>query len=155
MRHWLVKSEPGEYSIDDLERDGWTHWDGVRSYQARNAMREMAVGDQVLFYHSAARPPGVAGLAEVIRESYPDFTAWDPASRYHDPASTPDAPRWFMVDISFVARLPRLVALDEIKRDAELAGMTLVTRPRLSVQPVTDFEFDRIIDVARRPGPES
>ena len=109
MRHWLVKSEPGDYSIDDLERDGWTHWDGVRNYQARNAMGEMAVGDRVLFYHSAARPPGVVGLAEVIRESYPDFTAWDPASRYHDPASTPDAPRWFMVDLSFVARLPRLV----------------------------------------------
>ncbi|MET0830980.1 MAG: EVE domain-containing protein, partial [Acidimicrobiia bacterium] len=81
-------------------------------------------------------------------ESYPDFTAWDPASRYYDPASTPNAPRWFMVDIAFVARLPRPVGLGEIKRHPELAGMTLVTRPRLSVQPVTDFEFDQIIELA-------
>jgi predicted RNA-binding protein with PUA-like domain len=148
MRHWLVKSEPDEYSIDDLERDGSTHWDGVRNYQARNAMVGMAVGDRVLFYHSAVKPPGVVGLAEVVRESYPDFTAWDPTSRYYDPASTPEAPRWFMVDIAFVARLPRLVGLDEIKRNPDLADMMLVTRPRLSVQPVSDFAFDQIIELS-------
>lgn len=151
MRHWLVKTEPGEYSIDDLEREGSTHWDGVRNYQARNHMMDMAVGDRVLVYHSAAKPPGVVGLAEVVKEAYPDFTAWDPASRYHDPASTPEAPRWFMVDIGFVARLPRMVSLDEVKREPELATMALVTRSRLSVQPVDPEAFERIVDLAHRP----
>src|SRR5690606_13807863 len=86
MRHWLMKSEPNDYSIDDLERDGTTHWDGVRNYQARNLMRvQMSVGDAVLFYHSQLRPPGVVGLAEVVRDAYPDHTAWDPDSKYFDP----------------------------------------------------------------------
>ena len=151
MRHWLMKTEPGSYSIEDLERDGSTHWDGVRNYQARNSMMAMAIGDRVLFYHSAAKPPAVVGLAEVVRECYPDFTAWDPTSHYHDPASTPDNPRWFMVDIAFLARLPRIVGLDEIKQDPELAGMPLVTRSRLSVQPVSEAEFERIVDLAHQP----
>ncbi|HEX7098288.1 MAG TPA: EVE domain-containing protein [Acidimicrobiia bacterium] len=149
MRRWLMKSEPGDYSIDDLAKDGRTHWDGVRNYQARNFMRdEMQVGDPVLFYHSAVKPPGVVGLAEVVSEPYPDHTAWDPDSKYYDPESTPDDPRWFMVDIGFVKKFPRMVSLDEIKSHPELSEMVLVRRSRLSVQPVTEREFEIIVSLA-------
>ncbi len=151
MRYWLMKSEPGDYSIDDLERDGSTHWDGVRNYQARNLMRdEMKQGDRVLFYHSNAKPPAVVGIAEVVRESYPDFTSWDPSDKHFDPASTPDEPRWFMVDIGFVARLPRQVGLPELREDPELADMPLLNRSRLSVQPVTPEQYDHIVGLADR-----
>jgi predicted RNA-binding protein with PUA-like domain len=144
-----MKSEPGDYSIDDLAKDGRTHWDGVRNYQARNFMRdEMQVGDPVLFYHSAVKPPGVVGLAEVVSEPYPDHTAWDPDSKYYDPESTPDDPRWFMVDIGFVKKFPRMVSLDEIKSHPELSEMVLVRRSRLSVQPVTEREFEIIVSLA-------
>ncbi|HEX2153912.1 MAG TPA: EVE domain-containing protein [Acidimicrobiia bacterium] len=149
MRHWLMKTEPDAYSIDDLAADGTTHWDGVRSYQARNLMRdEMKVGDMVLFYHSQLRPPGVAGLAEVVRESYPDHTAWDPDSKYFDPKSTPEEPRWFMVDIGFVRKFDRLITIDELKEYPELSDMVLLNRSRLSVQPVTKDEFDFVVGLA-------
>ncbi len=150
MRHWLVKSEPGDYSIEDLRRDGTTHWDGVRNYQARNFMRDMQIGDPLLYYHSSAKPPGVIGLAEVVREAYPDHTAWDAESDHFDEKSTPDDPRWFMVDIGFIERFPRLVPLDELREQPELAGMPLLNRSRLSVQPVSPAEFDLIVDLARR-----
>lgn len=150
MRHWLVKSEPGDYSIEDLRRDGTTHWDGVRNYQARNFMRDMQIGDRLLYYHSSAKPPGVIGLAEVVREAYPDHTAWDAESDHFDEKSTPDDPRWFMVDIGFIERFPRLVPLDELREQPELAGMPLLNRSRLSVQPVSPAEFDLIVDLARR-----
>jgi predicted RNA-binding protein with PUA-like domain len=154
MRYWLMKSEPDAYSLDDLERDGTTHWDGVRNYQARNLMRdEMRIGDRVLFYHSNARPPHVAGIAEVVREAYPDHTSWDPDSKYHDPKSSPDDPRWFMVDVGFVERLPRPVPLDELRTYPELEGMVLLNRSRLSVQPVTEEEFEFVVDRAHRPAP--
>jgi predicted RNA-binding protein with PUA-like domain len=148
-RHWLMKSEPGVYSIDDLRRDGKTHWDGIRNYQARNNMREMKVGDRVLFYHSNADPPGVAGLARVVREAYPDFTAWDPDSRYHDPKSSRAEPRWYMVDVEFDEKLPRLVTLEEIKAKDSLGEMVLVKRSRLSVQSVRPREFEAVIALAR------
>ena len=109
-RCWLMKSEPNTYSIDDLARDGRTHWDGVRNYQARNLMREMEVGDRVLFYHSNANPPGVVGLARVVKEAYPDSSAQDPNSHYYDEKATPEDPRWYMVDIEFVERLSRVCA---------------------------------------------
>src|SRR5690625_411312 len=116
MRYWLMKSEPGSYSIDDLERDGRTHWDGVRNYQARNFMRdEMRPGDRVLFHHSNAKPPGVAGIAEVVREAYPDHTARDPKSRYFDPKASDDDPRWFMVDIAFVETFDRFVPIGTLR----------------------------------------
>lgn len=144
-----MKTEPDAYSIDDLAADGTTHWDGVRSYQARNLMRdEMKVGDMVLFYHSQLRPPGVAGLAEVVRESYPDHTAWDPDSKYFDPKSTPEEPRWFMVDIGFVRKFDRLITIDELKEYPELSDMVLLNRSRLSVQPVTKDEFDFVVGLA-------
>lgn len=149
MRFWLMKSEPDSYSIDDLAADGTTHWDGVRNYQARNLLRdEVGVGDQVLFYHSRLRPPGVVGLAEVVEAAYPDHTAWDPDSGYFDPKSTPEAPRWFMVDIAFRRKFDRLISIDELKEHPQLAGMVLLHRSRLSVQPVTPAEFRFILELA-------
>ena len=148
--HWLMKSEPSDYSIDDLESDGSTHWDGVRNYAARNLMRDrMRIGDRVLFYHSNAKPPGVVGIAEVCRESYPDHTQFDPASKYFDVKATDENPRWFMVDIRFVEKLPRMVGLPEIRATPELGEMVLVNRSRLSVQPVTEAEFKRIAAMGR------
>ena len=150
-QYWLMKSEPGTYSIDDLERDGETSWDGVRNYQARNFMRdEMREGDRVLFYHSNASPPGVAGVARVSREGHPDETAQDPSSDYHDPKATPDDPRWFMVDIRFVRKLPRLVPLAELKDDPALEDMVVTGRSRLSVQPVDERHFEHVLRMAEQ-----
>lgn len=146
-----MKSEPDAYSIDDLAADGTTHWDGVRNYQARNLMRdEMKVGDRVLYYHSQLRPPGVVGVAEVVKEAYPDHTAWDPDSHYFDPKSTPEEPRWFMVDIRFVHKFPRMVSIDELKEYPELSDMVLLNRSRLSVQPVTPDQYDFVVGLADR-----
>lgn len=147
-RYWLMKSEPDVYSIDDLERDGSTSWEGIRNYQARNNMQDMKVGDEVLFYHSNANPPGVVGVARVCREAYPDSFAFDPKHKYHDPKSDPDAPRWFMVDIEFVAKAPHLVALADIKADTALGDMELVRYGRLSVQSVKKDEFTRVKKLA-------
>jgi predicted RNA-binding protein with PUA-like domain len=146
-RYWLMKSEPDAYSIDDLARDGVTPWEGVRSYQARNLLRdEIRVGDGVLFYHSSTQPPGVIGLAEVVHESYPDRTQFDPASPYFDPKSTPDAPRWFVVDVRFVERFAAVVPLAVLQATPGLESM-LVTKKgmRLSVQPVTSEEWDIVV----------
>lgn len=148
-KYWLMKSEPGTYSIEDLERDGETSWEGVRNYQARNFMRDdMREGDRVLFYHSNASPPGVAGVAEVSREGYPDPTARDPDSDYYDEKATDEDPRWHMVDIRFVRRLPRLVPLAELKDDSALNGMTVTGRSRLSVQPVEEEHFEHVLRMA-------
>lgn len=155
MRYWLIKSEPESYSIDDLERDGVEHWDGIRNYQARNLMRdEMQVGDRVLFHHSNAKPPGVVGLAEVASGPYPDHTAFDPSEKYYDPDSDPDDPRWFMVDMRFVEKFPRMVGLPELRRHPDLTDMVLLNRSRLSVQPVTPDQFDIIVALAHHPAPE-
>lgn len=141
-RHWLMKSEPGSYSIDDLARDGRTSWEGVRNYQARNFMRDdMRTGDGVLFYHSNANPPGVAGLARVSRAGYPDPTARDPESRYFDPAASEEDPRWFMVDLEFVTRFETLVPLAALRDAPGLEEMLVNKKSRLSVQPVTPREF--------------
>lgn len=149
-KFWLMKSEPGVYSIEDLKKDGNTHWEGVRNYQARNLMRdEMKVGDAILFYHSNATPTGVAGLARVSREAYPDFTCWDSQSRYFDPKSTESEPRWVMVDIEFVEAFDRIVTLEEIRTEIALSSMPLVNRSRLSVQPVTRKEFEMIVQMGR------
>jgi len=150
-RCWLMKSEPDVYSIEDLERDSRTHWDGVRNYRARNFMRDdMRLGDDVLFYHSNARPPGVAGLARVCREAYPDFTARDPKSKYFDPKASHDDPVWMMVDIEHVETFPRFVPLEELKSDTALEGMMVTKRGvRLSVQPVASEHFRRIVGLGR------
>ncbi len=151
MRHWLMKSEPDVFGIEHLRDKRTNSWDGVRNYMARNHMMAMAVGDQVLFYHSNAAPPGVAGLARVIRTAYPDHTAWDPSSDYFDAKSTPEKPRWMMVDVEFVRVLPRLVPLDELRARPELAGMVLLTHGRLSVSPVTPEQYAFIVALADQP----
>ncbi len=146
MAHWLFKSEPDEYSIDDLARDGTGRWDGIRNYQARNFLRDqVAAGDGVLIYHSACARPSVVGTATVARAAYPDPAQFDPASPYHDPKATPDAPRWFCVDICFEHRFTRPLALAEIRQIPELADMVLVRQGRLSIQPVSDREWAFIL----------
>ncbi|NVB41433.1 EVE domain-containing protein [Pseudenhygromyxa sp. WMMC2535] len=152
-RYWLMKSEPEVFSIDDLERVSSEGWDGVRNYQARNFMRdEMAVGDLVLFYHSNAKPPGVAGVARVAAEAYPDPTAFDTESKYYDAKSDPEDPRWWQVDVEFVEKFSELVSLDALREAAEagaLEGMAVVQRgQRLSVQPVDRAHFARVLRMA-------
>lgn len=149
-RRWLMKSEPSVFSIDDLERVGTTAWEGVRNYQARNHLREAQVGDEVLFYHSSAEPSGVAGVAKVAKAAYPDPSQFDKKSEYFDAASTKDAPRWSLVDLAFVKKLPRVVTLAEIKANPKLAKMVVAQRgSRLSVQPVTDAEFAEVLAMAK------
>jgi predicted RNA-binding protein with PUA-like domain len=143
-QYWLMKSEPETFSIDDLARDGRTSWEGVRNYKARNNMKAMAVGDEVLYYHSNANPPGVAGIARVCREAYPDPFQFDGRSKYFDAKAREDDPRWYMVDIEFVAKAEEPVGLPEIKADPALAEMELVRYGRLSVQAVRKSEFDRV-----------
>lgn len=143
MRYWLMKSEPSVYSIDHLEQEGVTHWEGVRNYQARNFMRDdMKVGDKVLFYHSNCKPPGIVGLAEVCREAYPDFFAWDPSSTYFDPKSSPEKPIWMMVDVKFVKKFDDIISLESLKQREDLEGLRVTKKgSRLSVQPVTKEHY--------------
>lgn len=149
--YWLMKSEPGSYSIVDLERDGTTSWEGVRNYQARNFMRDrMQPGDGILFYHSSAEPPGVAGLARVVRAGYPDATALDPDSKYFDPKATDQAPRWYRVDIAFVARFPEIIPLATLRETPGLETMLVINKSRLSVQPVTPEEWKILRELASR-----
>lgn len=149
-RYWLMKSEPDVYSIDDLKRDGSTSWEGVRNYQARNFMRdEMKVGDLVLFYHSNAKPPGVAGLARVCREAHPDPTQFDPKSDYYDPKATRENPRWMLVDVEYVERFAALLPLESLKADADLEGMELLRKgSRLSVQRVEKGHISHILAIS-------
>jgi predicted RNA-binding protein with PUA-like domain len=150
-RHWLMKSEPSAFSIDDLARAGRTGWEGVRNYQARNLLRdELKAGDEVLFYHSSADPAGVAGIAKIVRSAYPDPTQFDRKSEYHDPGSPKDAPRWLAVEVAFVRKFVRVVTLGELKANPALAEM-LVTKKgsRLSVQPVTPAEFAAVLAMAK------
>lgn len=149
MKYWLMKSEPGVFGIDDLKNrpNGTEHWDGVRNYQARNMLRDrIRKGDLALFYHSTCKEPGIVGIMEIVREGYPDFTAFDPQSPYADPASSPDNPRWYMVDVQFVRKLKRTVTLAELKCRHELADMPLLQRGnRLSVMPVTHEQWRFIL----------
>ncbi|MHC5062467.1 MAG: EVE domain-containing protein [Planctomycetota bacterium] len=149
-RYWLFKSEPGAYSIDDLVRDKRTCWDGVRNYEARNLLRDdVKIGDGVLFYHSNARPMAVTGVAEVVREGYPDYTAFDPGSKYHDPKSDPEKPAWFMVDIRLLAKIEEPVTREVMMGEAALKDMMLLRRgARLSIQPVSKREWDRVLKMA-------
>lgn len=148
VAYWLVKSEPESFSIDDLERVVVEHWDGVRNYAARNHLTAMKPGDLAFFYHSSANPPGVAGICEVVREAYPDYSQFNPQSKYFDPRSSPNKPRWFMPDMRFVRKFPRLVPLAEIRETPGLADMQLVHFGRLSVQSVTEKEWEIICDLA-------
>ncbi|RMF13307.1 MAG: EVE domain-containing protein [Candidatus Dadabacteria bacterium] len=150
MNYWLLKSEPDVFSIDDLADVEREPWDGVRNYQARNFMRDqMQVGDLALFYHSNTRPPGVVGVARIATPAHPDETQFDPQSRYYDPKSSPDNPRWWCPDVSFVLKFPDVVSLQTLRDDPGCAGM-LVTRKgqRLSVQPVEPEHFRRVLELA-------
>ena len=153
-RYWLVKSEPTAYSFADLlaEPDRTAEWDGVRDYQARNFMRhEMKVGDGILFQHSSSASPAVVGIARVVREGYPDDTAWDLNSKHYDAKSTPANPVWFMVDIQGEEELATPVTLAEIKQNPKLQNMMVVRKgARLSIQPVAQEEWDEIIGMAKR-----
>ncbi|HZO95572.1 MAG TPA: EVE domain-containing protein [Candidatus Baltobacteraceae bacterium] len=149
-RHWLFKSEPDTYSLADLERDGRTEWSGVRSFQARNLMREMKAGDPGFFYHSSTKPPGIAGVCEVVAEAHPDSTQFDRSSEYYDRTSKRDDPKWWCVDVKFVRAYPRLIPIDELRAIPALAFMPLLRRgQRLSVQPVTDQEWELIERLVR------
>ena len=149
MNYWLFKSEPQCFSIDALSKrpKRTEHWDGVRNYQARNMLRDqIEKGDRGFFYHSSCTPPGIAGVVEVVKEGYPDFTAWDSQSDHYDPDSTPDHPRWFMVDVKLVEKFPRLITLDEIKSNAALHEMIILRKGnRLSITPVTSSEWKAIM----------
>ena len=151
-QYWLVKSEPDVFSFDDLlaSPKKTTHWDGVRNYAARNHLRAMRTGDLVFFYHSMVVPGAVVGVAEVVREAYPDPTALDPKDPKFDPKSKPDAPAWYMVDLRGVEALPRPVTIDEIKATKALEKMALVRIGRLSVQPVTPEEYETIRAMAKK-----
>lgn len=151
-KYWLIKSEPSAFSINDLEQSPGqtTCWDGVRNYQARNFMRTMVVGDQVLFYHSNADPPAVVGIAEVVTTAYPDSTQFDKKDKHYDPASVPSAPRWDMVDIKYVRTFSKPLTLEDLRRDPQLKGMVLLKKgSRLSVQPVTSSEWKHILHLAK------
>lgn len=152
MKYWLMKCEPAAYTIDDLQRDGTTSWEGVRNYQARNFTRdEMKVGDKVLFYASNADPSGVTGLAEISRAAYPDQFATKKGHTYFDPKSTPEEPIWYMVDIRFVKKFPDTVSLDTLKQTPGLEEMVVTKKgSRLSIQPVTKSEYDIVVKLGRK-----
>jgi predicted RNA-binding protein with PUA-like domain len=154
MNYWLVKTEPESYSIDDLarEKNKRTCWDGVRNYQARNFMRDdMRVGDLVLFYHSNANPPAVVGVAQVVREAYPDPTAWDEDDSHFDPKSSPQNPRWVMVDLQFQQKFSAPLSLQSLRSVKALQRMELLRiGSRLSVQPVRKSEFETILRLATK-----
>jgi predicted RNA-binding protein with PUA-like domain len=146
-RKWLMKTEPTTYSIDHLKSDGITHWEGVRNYQARNfMMNEMSVGDDVFIYHSNTKIPGIVGLATISSKAYPDHFAFDKSSKYFDPKSSPQLPRWYMVDVAFKKKFPIPIALSDLKDDSKLRNMMVVKKgSRLSIQPVEDQDFNYII----------
>ena len=152
-KYWLMKSEPDAFSITDLKRVKVEPWTGVRSYFARMHMRAMSVGDQVLFYHSNAKPSGAAGLARVVRTGVVDETQFDPRSPYFDEKATREAPIWDCVDVAYVATFPHLVSLDRMRADPELADMLVLKPGRLSVQPVREAEYHRVAELGQLEPP--
>ncbi|MEK6975912.1 MAG: EVE domain-containing protein [Candidatus Thermoplasmatota archaeon] len=154
-KFWLMKSEPESYSIDDLQRDGKTDWTGVRNFKARNTMKEIQVGDRVVFYHSNADPPGAAGVAEVCALAHPDRTQFDAKSDYFEPKATKDKPYWHCVDIKFVSKFKRFVPLEELRDDDDLTGMLLTSgkASRLSVQPMDKEHFERVVKLGASAAP--
>lgn len=150
MAYWLMKSEPDVFGIEDLKRNGVEPWDGVRNYQARNFMRdEMKVGDEILFYHSNTKPPGIAGIARVASKPYDDPTQFDPDAKYYDPKSSPDNPRWQLVDVAYVRHAKRYLSLDELKQHAEAMDDFPLLRKgnRLSVMPVNEEHWNYIMQL--------
>jgi predicted RNA-binding protein with PUA-like domain len=153
-RHWLFKTEPDAFSIADLERVKREEWSGVRSYQARNLMREMKLGDLGFFYHSSVSPPGIVGICNVVAEAHPDSTQFNRKSEYHDGSSSPANPKWWCVDVGFVEAFPRMITLEELRAIPDLAYMPLLRRgQRLSVQPVNELEWEAIVALVRSSPP--
>jgi predicted RNA-binding protein with PUA-like domain len=145
MNYWLVKSEPSECSIDLVKQKGFTMWDGVRNYQARNHLMQMKKGDLVLFYHSVEAPVGVVGIVKVKKEFYPDPTQFDPKSDYYDPKSPKEKPRWFCPDLEFVQKFKSTITLEQLKSENKLKNMALLQKgSRLSVHKLSEFEFNFI-----------
>lgn len=149
MAYWLMKSEPNDYSIDDMMRDGRDMWEGIRNYQARNMMRDdMKIGDDVFFYHSNCKQPGIVGIVRVASAPYPDPTQFDRKSKYYDAKSLKDAPRWQLIDVEFVRKLSRDITLSEIKAEKSLADMILTRKGnRLSIMPVDDKHWKKILSL--------
>ena len=149
MTYWLMKSEPDAYSIDDLKRDKTEPWDGIRNYQVRNMIRDdMAIGDEVIFYHSSCKEPGAVGLAKIVSDAYPDPTQFDSREKYYDPKSTEDNPRWLLRDVMFVRKFSRNITLKEIKEHPALADFRLVKRGnRLSIFPVDKKHWDLVLSL--------
>lgn len=151
MRYWLFKSEPDAFSFEQLRSDKVTPWSGVRNYQARNNMLEMRVGDLGFFYHSSCAEPGAVGICRVVREGYPDFTAFEKGGEYYDPRSTPEKPLWQMVDVEYVEPLEHPVTLARMRAEPRLVGMQLLKKgSRLSVQPVMPHEWKIILELSKR-----
>ncbi len=145
-KYWLFKTEPNVFSIDNLKNEKVSMWEGIRNYQARNFLRDtVAVGDGVIIYHSNAKPPGAVGIGKIVRDSYPDHTAFDSKATYYDAKSDPENPRWFMVDVAYESTFKRMVSLPEIKEHPALQEMLLNKRSRLSIQPVDKADYDRVI----------
>ncbi|MCO7226231.1 EVE domain-containing protein [Pleionea sp. CnH1-48] len=149
MNYWLMKSEPDAFSIDDLKARPKRRepWDGVRNYQVRNMMRDqMKKGDLAFFYHSNCKPPAIVGIMEIVKEGYPDTTAFDPEEKYYDPKSDPDNPRWFMVDVKYKRHLKREIPLQELKEESQLGDFALTRKgSRLSIVPVTEQQWEHIL----------
>jgi len=149
--YWLMKSEPDAYAIDQLQKEKTTLWDGIRNYQARNfMMNDMKVGDKVLFYHSNAKPPGIVGLATVSKTAQPDPTQFKKTSKYYDPKSSKDEPRWHCVEVKFQKKFKEMLSLDWLKEQRQLAGILVTKRgQRLSIQPVEKKHYDYIVKNAK------
>lgn len=149
INYWLFKSEPSTFSIDDLSKrpKQTEHWDGVRNYKVRNMLRDqIKVGDQAFFYHSSCTPPGIVGIMEIVKAGYPDSSAWNPESKYYDPKSSPENPRWFMVDVHLVKKFKNIITLQELKEHPALRNMQVTRRGnRLSITPVTKEEWQIIL----------
>ena len=149
MNYWLFKSEPNTYSIEDLQKEKVCYWEGIRNYQARNYLRDrVKKNDLVLFYHSNISDPAIVGLAKVVKEAYPDFTALDPQSIYYDPKASKENPRWFLVDLQFEKKFKKKILRSQLKKLTSLKNMVLFTHSRLSIQPVEKKQFDILTNLA-------
>ncbi|MFK8076830.1 MAG: EVE domain-containing protein [Granulosicoccus sp.] len=152
MNYWLFKSEPDAFSISDLKamKGKKDHWDGIRNYQARNLMRDQMVkGDLGFFYHSSCKVPGIVGIVEIVKEAYPDHTSWDPDAKYYDPKSSPDNPRWVMIDVKFRQEFKEIISLEQLRTVPKLEGMALLQKgSRLSIQPVTKAHWNTIVKMS-------
>jgi predicted RNA-binding protein with PUA-like domain len=155
VRYWLLKTEPSGYSFEQLRADKTTPWTGVRSFQARNNMMEMRLGDLALFYHSSIAQPAAVGICTIVKEAYPDFTQFHRRSEYFDGRAKPDKPIWFMVDVGYVETLAHPVTLARMRAEPRLVGMALLRRgQRLSVQPVMPHEWNLVLEMALTPALE-